>query len=199
MFVIALVFLALGWSTKRRACRPSARARRSAGRQLAEPAGLLRAVLLRHRAAVRRRVLSQGRFPYKSSWIEKDGDGKPQARYDGKPAVRYMEYPVLTGVYQYVAMALAKTYTTISKLLALPVVAEVVVFFDVSALGSASPGWGRRGRPGLAGRRVWDAALVGASPLVIFRGTPISTRWRRLWRSVGCWRGRGAVLRLPGC
>ena len=115
-------------------------------------------------------LLSQGRFPYKSSWIEKDAGGKPQTRYDGRPAVRYMEYPVLTGVYQYVSMALAKTYTTFSKLVALPVVAEVVVFFDVAALGLAlawlATLWATAG---LAGRRVWDAALVGASPLVIFQ------------------------------
>ncbi|HSZ29075.1 MAG TPA: glycosyltransferase family 87 protein, partial [Pseudonocardiaceae bacterium] len=115
-------------------------------------------------------LLSQGRFPYKSSWIETDAGGKPQTRYDGKPAVRYMEYPVLTGVYQYVSMALAKTYTTVSKLLGLPAVAEVVVFFDVAALGLAlawlATLWATAG---LAGRRVWDAALVGASPLVIFQ------------------------------
>ena len=60
-------------------------------------------------------LLSQGKFPYKSSWIENDATGAPQTRYDGRPAVRYMEYPVLTGVYQYVSMAMAKTYTALSK------------------------------------------------------------------------------------
>jgi uncharacterized membrane protein len=67
-------------------------------------------------------------------------------------------------------MALAKTYTTFSKLIPVPVVAEVVVFFDVAALGLAlawlATLWATAG---LAGRRVWDAALVGASPLVIFQ------------------------------
>jgi uncharacterized membrane protein len=67
-------------------------------------------------------------------------------------------------------MALAKTYTALSKLIALPVVAEVVVFFDVAALGLAlawlATIWATAA---LAGRRVWDAALVGASPLVIFQ------------------------------
>ena len=52
----------------------------------------------------------------------------------------------------------------------LPVIAEVVVFFDVAALGLAlawlTTLWATAG---LAGRRVWDAALVGASPLVIFQ------------------------------
>src|ERR1700743_928114 len=81
-----------------------------------------------------------------------------------------MEYPVLTGVYQYVSMALAKTYTALSKVTGLPVVAEVVVFFDIAALGLAlawlTTLWVTAG---LAGRRVGDAALVGASPLVIFQ------------------------------
>ncbi|MGH3564111.1 MAG: glycosyltransferase family 87 protein, partial [Mycobacterium sp.] len=115
-------------------------------------------------------LLSQGKFPYKSSWIETDSSGNPQTRYDGHPAVRYMEYPVLTGIYQYTAMALAKTYTEVSKLIAIPVVAEVVVFFDVAAFGLAlawlATVWATAG---LAGRRVWDAALVAASPLVIFQ------------------------------
>jgi uncharacterized membrane protein len=68
------------------------------------------------------------------------------------------------------SMALAKTYTVLSKLIALPVVAEVVVFFDIAALGLAlawlATIWATAA---LAGRRVWDAALVGASPLVIFQ------------------------------
>ena len=115
-------------------------------------------------------LLNQGKFPYKSSWVENDANGTPQTRYDGKPAVRYMEYPVLTGVYQYVSMALAKTYTALSKLVPLPVVAEVVMFFDVAAFGLAlawlATVWATAG---LSGRRVWDAALVAASPLVIFQ------------------------------
>ncbi len=115
-------------------------------------------------------LLSQGRFPYKSSWIETDSGGRPQTRYDGKPAIRYMEYPVLTGVYQYVSMALAKTYTAVAKMASLPVIAEVVMFFNFAALGLAlawlatvwATSW-------LAGRRVWDAALVAASPVLVFQ------------------------------
>ena len=73
-------------------------------------------------------------------------------------------------MYQYVSMSLAKTYTAVTRMIPLPVVAEVVVFFDVAALGLAlawlATLWATAG---LAGRRVWDAALVGASPLVIFQ------------------------------
>jgi uncharacterized membrane protein len=171
MFMIALVFLALGWSTK-------APCLQTVG---AGPGDQRVANWQNQRAYYElcysdtvplygAELLSQGRFPYKSSWIEKDGSGKPQTRFDGRPAVRYMEYPVVTGIYQYVAMSLAKTYTTFSKLMRLPVVAEVVVFFDIAALGLAlawlATVWATAG---LAGRRVWDAALVAASPLVIFQ------------------------------
>ncbi|OBA83520.1 hypothetical protein A9W99_07500 [Mycobacterium sp. 1164966.3] len=171
MFVIALVFLALGWSTKA-ACLQST----GTG-----PGDQRVAVWENQRAYYElcysdtvplygAELLNQGRFPYKSSWIETDGSGAPQTRYDGKPAVRYMEYPVLTGVYQYVSMAVAKTYTALSKLIPLPVIAEVVVFFDVAAFGLAlawlATVWATSG---LAGRRIWDAALVAASPLVIFQ------------------------------
>jgi uncharacterized membrane protein len=171
MLLIALVFLALGWSTKA-ACLQSTGT--GPGDQRVANWQNQRAYYeLCYSDTVPlygAELLSQGRFPYKSSWIEKDASGKPQTRYDGKPAVRYMEYPVLTGVYQYMSMALAKTYTALTKLIALPVVAEVVVFFDVAALGLAlawlATIWATAT---LAGRRVWDAALVGASPLVIFQ------------------------------
>ncbi|MGH3555467.1 MAG: hypothetical protein ACRDT5_23335, partial [Mycobacterium sp.] len=162
MFLIALVFLALAWSTK-------APCLQSTGTGTGEA----RVANWQNQRAYYElcysdtvplygaELLSQGKFPYKSSWIEKDGSGKPHTRYDGRPAVRYMEYPVLTGAYQYMSMALAKTYTALSKLIALPVVAEVVVFFDIAALGLAlawlATVWATAG---LAGRRVWDAALV---------------------------------------
>ena len=115
-------------------------------------------------------LLSQGKFPYKSSWIETDSTGVQQLQYDGVPAVRYMEYPVLTGLYQYVSMALAKTYTALTKLVSIPIVAEVVMFFNIAAFGLAlawmATVWATTR---LAGRRPWDAALVAASPLLIFQ------------------------------
>ncbi|GBE63946.1 hypothetical protein MFM001_04080 [Mycobacterium sp. MFM001] len=171
MFAIALVFLALGWSTKA-PCLVSTGS--GPGDQRVANWGNQRAYYeLCYSDTVPlygAELLSQGKFPYKSSWVETDAGGKPQIRYDGQTAVRYMEYPVLTGVYQYVSMALAKTYTALSKLIALPVTAEVVVFFDVSALGLAlawlATVWATAN---LAGRRVWDAALVAASPLLIFQ------------------------------
>ncbi|WP_025738213.1 glycosyltransferase family 87 protein [Mycobacterium genavense] len=171
MFVFALVFLALGWSTKA-ACLQSSGT--GTGDQRVANWDNQRAYYeLCYSDTVPlygAELLNQGKFPYKSSWIETDSSGAPQTRYDGKPAVRYMEYPVLTGVYQYASMALAKTYTALSKLAPLPVIAEVVVFFDVAAFGLAlawlATVWATAG---LSGRRIWDAALVAASPLLIFQ------------------------------
>ncbi len=171
MFLIALVFLALGWSTKA-ACLQSTGT--GTGDQRVANWDNQRAYYeLCYSDTVPlygAELLSQGKFPYKSSWIETDSTGAQQIRYDGQPAVRYMEYPVLTGMYQYVSMALAKTYTALSKLAPLPVVAEVVMFFNIAAFGLAlawlATVWASAG---LAGRRIWDAALVAGSPLLIFQ------------------------------
>jgi uncharacterized membrane protein len=171
MFLMALVFLALGWSTKA-ACLQST-GTGTGDQRVANWENQRAYYELCYSDTVPlygAELLSQGKFPYKSSWIETDGGGAPQTRYDGLPAMRYMEYPVLTGVYQYVSMAVAKTYTALSKLAPLPVVAEVVIFFDVVAFGLAlawlATVWATAR---LAGRRVWDAALVAVSPLVIFQ------------------------------
>jgi uncharacterized membrane protein len=171
MFLIALVFLALGWATKAPCLQSTGTG--TGDQRVANWQNQRAYYELCYSDTVPlygAELLSQGKFPYKSSWIEQDASGNPRTRYDGQPAVRYMEYPVLTGVYQYVSMALAKTYTALSKLIALPVIAEVVVFFDIAALGLALAWLATiRATVALAGRRVWDAALVGASPLVIFQ------------------------------
>ena len=174
MFLIAVAVLALGWSTKA-ACLQStgggAPDQRVANWQnqrayyelcYSDTVPLYTAELL-----------SNGKFPYKSSWLQLDGSGRPQNQYNGQPAVRYMEYPVLTGMYQYVSMSLAKTYTMIAKATRWPVlngVAEVVMFFNIAAFGLAlawlATVWATAM---LAGRRIWDAALVAASPILIFQ------------------------------
>ena len=172
MFIIALVTLALGWTTK----SPCLQTVGDGGpdRKVANWSGQRAYFQLCYSDTVPlygAELLSEGKFPYKSSWLETDSAGKPKTQYDGTPAVRYMEYPVLTGVYQYTAMALAKTYTAVTKAVAaLPVVAEVVMFFDVAAVGLALAWlvtvWAAAG---LSGRRVWDAALVAGSPILIFQ------------------------------
>jgi len=115
-------------------------------------------------------LLNLGKFPYRSSWIETDSTGQPRTQYDGTRAIRYMEYPVLTGMYQYLSMSLAKTYTAVTKMAPLPVIAEVVMFFNISAFGLAlawmATVWATML---MSGRRVWDAAMVAASPILIFQ------------------------------
>jgi len=115
-------------------------------------------------------LLNLGKFPYKSSWIETDSAHKPRVQYDGTRAIRYMEYPVLTGMYQYASMSVAKTYTALSKLVRMPVVAEVIMFFNISAFGLAlawmATVWATMK---MSGRRVWDAAVVAGSPILIFQ------------------------------
>ncbi|MBF6213545.1 DUF2029 domain-containing protein [Nocardia puris] len=103
--------------------------------------------------------LDEGAFPYKKSWVEE--------RPDGTIEVRYMEYPVLSGLYQYGAMQIAKTWDA----LPLPGALQVVIYFNVVAFGLAIAWlitvWASTL---LAGRRIWDAALIACSPLVIVHG-----------------------------
>jgi uncharacterized membrane protein len=171
MFLIALVFMALGWSTKAACLQTTGTG--TADQRVANWENQRAYYELCYSDTVPlygAELLSDGQFPYKSSWVENDASGEPQIRYDGTPAVRYMEYPVLTGVYQYASMAVAKTYTALSKLAPIPVIAEVVMFFNAAAFGLAlawlATVWATAG---LAGRRIWDAGLVAASPLLIFQ------------------------------
>jgi len=174
MFAITLVFLALGWSTKAACLQTTGTG--APDQKVANWENQRAYYELCYSDTVPlygAELLSQGKFPYKSSWLELDSEGRPQQQYDGSPAVRYMEYPVLTGVYQYVSMSLAKTYTAIAKATGLPIlngVAEVVMFFNIAAIGLAlawlATVWATAM---LAGRRIWDAALVAASPILIFQ------------------------------
>jgi uncharacterized membrane protein len=171
MFLIGLVFLALGWSTKA-ACLQST-STGTADQRVANWQNNRAYYELCYSDTVplyTAEMLNLGKFPYKSSWLETDANGKPRTQYDGRPAVRYMEYPVLTGAYQYASMALAKTYTALTKVVAVPIVAEVVMFFNIAAFGLAlawlATVWATAS---LAGRRIWDAALVAASPILIFQ------------------------------
>lgn len=171
MLIIAVVFLALGYSTKAACLQTTGGG--SADQRVANWDNNRAYYQLCYSDTVplyTAELLNQGKFPYKSSWIETDGSGEPRTTYDGQVAVRYMEYPVLTGLYQYVSMALAKTYSAVTRAASIPVVAEVVMFFNIAAFGLAlawlATVWATAM---LAGRRVWDAALVAASPLVIFQ------------------------------
>ncbi|MGH3807251.1 MAG: glycosyltransferase family 87 protein [Pseudonocardiaceae bacterium] len=93
-------------------------------------------------------------FPYATSWIEHQGE-----------QVRYMEYPVLTGLYQWVAAKLAQIWVSSGWL---PSSLPAVVYFDISAMGLAAAWlvtvWAL---VGMSRRRPWDAALAALSPLVV--------------------------------
>lgn len=94
-------------------------------------------------------------FPYKTA-LETDS------------GPRYMEYPVLTGLYQYTAAALASVWSEGARMGVLPGALPVVVYFNVVAVGLALfwlvTVWATTL---LAGRRPWDVALVALSPLVL--------------------------------
>jgi uncharacterized membrane protein len=171
MLMIALVFLALGYSTKA-ACLQT-KGTGTADQRVAVWENQRAYYELCYSDTVplyTAELLSLGKFPYKSSWIDSDSKGVPNVQYDGKPAIRYMEYPVLTGLYQYVSMAVAKTYTAFTKLVSVPIVAEVIMFFNISAFGLAlawmATVWATAR---LSGRRIWDAAVVAGSPVLIFQ------------------------------
>ncbi|GKT29643.1 Penicillin-binding protein 1A, partial [Aduncisulcus paluster] len=165
VFIIALGFLILGWTSKAPCLQQSGTGNGAA--RVANWDNNRAYYELCYSDTVPlygAELLNQGRFPYKSSWLETDSGGHQKIQYDGTPAVRYMEYPVVTGVYQYTAMALAKTYTQASDLLGLPIVAEVVMFFDIVAFGLAlawlvtiwaSAGLSPRTRP-------WDVVMIAA-------------------------------------
>ncbi|AHI02108.1 glycosyltransferase family 87 protein [Kutzneria albida] len=102
-------------------------------------------------------------FPYKTSWV--DNQGKPDEH------VRYMEYPVLTGLFQWFNARLAQSYVTLASSGWLPSGMTVVVYFDFIAFWLAlawlAVVWAVMR---MARRRVWDTALVAVSPLVIIQG-----------------------------
>jgi uncharacterized membrane protein len=105
--------------------------------------------------------LDSGALPYRDSWVE--GAGTPDEQ------VRYMEYPVLTGFFQYANARLADGWLWLVKQVpALPTALPVVVYFDISAAWLAMAWlvvvWAVRT---LRPARPWDAALVALSPLVI--------------------------------
>ncbi|GGP38833.1 glycosyltransferase family 87 protein [Saccharothrix coeruleofusca] len=99
-------------------------------------------------------------FPYKTSWI--DDQGKPTEH------VRYMEYPVLTGLFQWVNARMAQGWTELAESGWLPSPMTVIVYFDITAVWLALAwlvtAWGTLR---ISRRRPWDAVLVAVSPLVV--------------------------------
>lgn len=104
--------------------------------------------------------LSTGAVPYRDPWFDNAGTPQQQARY--------MEYPVLTGFFQYGNARLTDVWEFLADRLPLPNNLPVIVYFDLTAAWLTSA-WlvVVRCVRGLRGRRPWDTALVALSPLVI--------------------------------
>jgi uncharacterized membrane protein len=103
--------------------------------------------------------LDSGAVPYRDPWLQDAGTPSEQ--------VRYMEYPVLTGFFQYANARLAGAWSAAAEQVpVLPTALPVVVYFVISAgwlaLAWLAAVWAvLRLRPS----RPWDAALVALSPL----------------------------------
>ncbi|ACR18782.1 putative membrane protein [Corynebacterium kroppenstedtii DSM 44385] len=97
--------------------------------------------------------LKDGHFPYVYSWA---GDG----------GTRHMEYPVLTGLYQWLCAQLAAPLHWFADLIGWSV-PRVGFYFGVNAVFLAIAWIGTLWFTyQLAGHRVWDIILVAASPIV---------------------------------
>ncbi|WP_067643837.1 glycosyltransferase family 87 protein [Nocardia coubleae] len=156
LFAFTVVFLALGWATKAGCIQQTDD---GAGGLMLDWNNGRQYVAMCYSDTVPlygAERLNEGAFPYKKYWLESTPDGGTE--------VRYMEYPVLSGLYQYAAMQIGNVWDH----LPLPGALSVVVYFNVVALGLAV-GWLITvwASSRLAGRRVWDAALIAVSPLVI--------------------------------
>jgi uncharacterized membrane protein len=101
-----------------------------------------------------------GTFPYATSWVNDPGTANA--------TVRYMEYPVLTGLFQWVNAKLTNIWLSFSNAGWLPTGLPVAIYFDISAVWLTFA-WlvtvwatSRTNR-----KRPWDALLVAISPIVL--------------------------------
>ncbi|WP_130345368.1 glycosyltransferase family 87 protein [Herbihabitans rhizosphaerae] len=116
--------------------------------------------------------LHEGGFPYQVHWTEeqKDHNGLTIKGRDGKPLTydRYMEYPVLTGLFQWANAKITDLWMAVSDEGWLPGALPVAVYFNISALWLALAWLVTVWAVAMsAGRRKWDVVLVAASPLVM--------------------------------
>ncbi|MDN5919326.1 MAG: glycosyltransferase 87 family protein [Pseudonocardia sp.] len=104
--------------------------------------------------------LADGGLPYRDAWFD--------TAADGSRTERYMEYPVLTGFFQWTNAQLTDGWQWLAETLPLPTALDVVVYFDITAFWLALA-WLAvcAGVYHLRPDRPWDAALVALSPLAL--------------------------------
>lgn len=104
--------------------------------------------------------LATGGVPYRDAWFDTGSDGSRTERY--------MEYPVLTGFFQWTNAQLTDGWQWLAANLPLPTALDVVVYFDITAFWLALAWLAvcaavHQLRPD----RPWDAVLVALSPLAL--------------------------------
>ncbi|WP_445227811.1 glycosyltransferase family 87 protein [Corynebacterium sp. H128] len=104
------------------------------------------------------RGLDHPGFPYAYSWVENG-------------VTRYMEYPVLGGMFQWLAATITRPLYTVVNIIPGHAIPEVGLYFMVTAL-LMSCLWLLTIRlvVELTGNRVWDTVLVACSPLIVVHG-----------------------------
>ncbi|QNH96795.1 glycosyltransferase family 87 protein [Corynebacterium anserum] len=154
MLALSAVFLSLGWLQKANCLRTGFSEGLPftdwGGRRQYTSACYSDIVVLYHS-----RGFDQGGFPYAYSWHEGE-------------LTRYLEYPVVTGLFQWLMAGITRPVETVWSTLSLPVASSASVNFGVTAVflavfWMASCAIVAR----LAGNRTWDTVLMAASPLVI--------------------------------
>jgi len=98
--------------------------------------------------------LASGALPYKYMWVTETGE------------VRYMEYPVLSGMFQYATAQAAQAWQALAPGGPIEVVKYFVLGCVLLAFLWMVAVWATYKS---AGRRPWDALLMAASPLIIFQ------------------------------
>ncbi|EYT65710.1 membrane protein [Dietzia sp. UCD-THP] len=98
--------------------------------------------------------LAAGELPYRYMWVDDDG------------GARYMEYPVLSGMFQYVTAQAAQAWHSLAPGGPIEVVKYFVLGCVILAFLWMVAVWATYLS---AGRRPWDTLLMAASPLIIFQ------------------------------
>lgn len=164
LFLLTLCALALGWFGKAGCLQQAPPDSGSAGQQMRldwddqrQFTNLCYSDVI---ALYSAEQLNKGQLPYQTYWFQDDGTGQQ--------IKRYMEYPVITGMYMYGAAWLSKQWATARDNWGIPGALDVVLFFNVVALGLALFWLVTMWATALtAGARRWAAWVAALSPLVI--------------------------------